>query len=170
MLLKPKQVTGSGEGKKPQTKPSWVLPRKAGSSLGRAESDQPAPNSQHQQDAEVPPLGPYPLLGSFPSSSRNHVEQLPVVSRQQQNLRAILQWTNCRNSIQYCFLPLSTPVDSQENTAILLRAMPNGNEPLGAQPRLGGGPGREAGMGKTEETAPGSIPVSSGGRWAGWSP
>lgn len=37
----------------------------------------------------------------------------------------------------------STPVDSQENTAILSWAMPSGNEPLGAQPRQGGDQGEE---------------------------
>lgn len=76
MFNAPETLAGDwevGEGKKPQTKPSLVLPRKAGSSLGRPESDQPAPNSQDQQEAEVPPLGPRSLLGSFPSSSRNHV-------------------------------------------------------------------------------------------------
>ena len=41
------------------------------------------------------------------------------------------------------YLP-STPADSQENTAILPWAMPSGSEPLGTQPRPGGGQGEEA--------------------------
>lgn len=41
---------------------------------------------------------------------------------------------------QHPVLPftLSTPVDSQESTAILSWAMPSGSEPLGAQPRQEG--------------------------------
>ena len=62
-----------GEGRRRGQKPSLGLPRKAGPSLGRPESDHPALNSQHQQDPEVPPPGPHPLLGSFSSSSRNHI-------------------------------------------------------------------------------------------------
>lgn len=48
----------------------------------------------------------------------------------------ILQWLE---SVQLCLLSASTPVDSQENTAILLQVLPNGNESLGVRPRQGVG-------------------------------
>lgn len=48
----------------------------------------------------------------------------------------ILQWID---SVQLCLLPTSSRVDSQENTAILLWVLPNGNESLGVGPRQRGG-------------------------------
>lgn len=52
------------------------------------------------------------------------------------------------DSVQLCLLPTSSPVDSQENTAILLWALPNGNESPGAGPRQGGGGQDEKGWGR----------------------
>lgn len=135
--------------------------------MSRPESDHLALNSQGQQDPEVPLLEPHSLLGPFPSSCKRGMQKRHSIAPcGPQRTVEPGEWSPAGDRLQgkHSVLPFtpSTPVDSQENTAILSWAMPNSTQALGAQPRQGGRPGRRERMGKMEETSPGGIPMGSG--------
>lgn len=84
---------------------------------------------------------------------------------EQQNIRAAFCSGHSIGCVQLCLLPTSSPVDSQENTAILLWVLPNGNESLGVGPREGGGGQDEKGWGRGRRFSSRRHPNGFGARW-----
>lgn len=78
-------------------------------------------------------------------------ESPPHFWRATEHQNRILQWID---SVQLYLLLTSSPVDSQENTAILLWVLPNGNESLGVGPRQEGGGQDKKGWGRGRNQLP----------------
>lgn len=152
MLLKPWQVAGK-----------WG---RGGSFLGRSESDYSAPKSEGQQDPEVPPFGPHPLLGPSSSSSKRGIQRLYSRAphgpqRGVEPWNKVLQWTDCRNSVQSHLLPpqlLWTPGKTLPSCHGLCQVAMSPGELSQSKER----DGREEK--EWERWRPGGIPMGFGGR------